>query len=190
MDALWREGFSDRSRGEASSARSNAAPSDAAAAPDGEAQPSQRDVIMPLEAIQTLAVHLHRQATLRSERHVRLQAALNEELAKNAAVQAESNALREEIAALQARLSGEVEGGEEMRAMKTLIEEQEKYEALEQQVTTVNEKLEAVRSAVNQLVLKKQEPSADEIIDQDASAALSGLGSIEQLTTASAEAAA
>ena len=65
-----------------------------------------------------------------------------------------------------------------------------KYEALEQQVTTVNEKLEAVRSAVNQLVLKKQEPSADEIIDQDASAALSGLGSIEQLTTASAEAAA
>ena len=74
--------------------------------------------------------------------------------------------------------------------MKTLIEEQEKYEALEQQVTTVNEKLEAVRSAVNQLVLKKQEPSADEIIDQDASAALSGLGSIEQLTTASAEAAA
>ena len=46
------------------------------------------------------------------------------------------------------------------------------------------------RSAVNQLVLKKREPSADEIIDQDASAALSGLGSIEQLTTASAEAAA
>ena len=63
--------------------------------PVDEAPPSSR--MASLGSLQSLAVHMHNQAELRAKRQERLQAALTEELAANAAVQAEIDALRGEL---------------------------------------------------------------------------------------------
>ena len=142
-------------------------------APVDDAPPSSR--MASLGALQSLAVHMHNQAELRAQRHEKLQAALNEELAANAAVQAEIDALRAEVTRNKGLLSGELEGGEEHRATKILVEERERHEALGQQVTAMQDKLGHVSGAIKQLVKQRQQPAADEIIDQDSSEVLAHL---------------
>ena len=128
-----------------------------------------------LGSLQSLAVHMHNQAELRAKRQERLQAALTEELAANAAVQAEIDALRGEVAQDKGLLSGELEGGEEHRATKILVEERERHEALGQQVTTMQDKLVHVSGAIKQLAKQRKQPAADEIIDQDSTEVLAHL---------------
>ena len=142
-------------------------------APVDEAPPSSR--LASLGALQSLAVHMHNQAELRAKRQEKLQAALNEELAANAAVQAEIDALRGEVAQYKGLLSGELEGGEEYRATKVLVEERERHEALGQQVTTMQGKLVHVSGAIKQLAKARKQPAADEIIDQDSTEVLAHL---------------
>ena len=142
-------------------------------APVNEAPPSSR--MASLGSLQSLAVHMHNQAELRAKRQERLQAALTEELAANAAVQAEIDALRGEVAQDKGLLSGELEGGEEHRATKILVEERERHEALGQQVTTMQDKLVHVSGAIKQLAKQRKQPAADEIIDQDSTEVLAHL---------------
>ena len=142
-------------------------------APVDEAPPSSR--LASLGALQSLAVHMHNQAELRAKRQEKLQAALNEELAANAAVQAEIDALRGEVAQYKGLLSGELEGGEEYRATKVLVEERERHEALGQQVTTMQGKLVHVSGAIKQLAKARKQPAADEIISQDSTEVLAHL---------------
>lgn len=142
-------------------------------APVDEAPPSSR--LASLGALQSLAVHMHNQAELRAKRQEKLQAALTEELAANAAVQAEIDALRSEVAQYKGLLSGELEGGEEYRATKVLVEERERHEALGQQVTTMQGKLVHVSGAIKQLAKARKQPAADEIISQDSTEVLAHL---------------
>ena len=128
-----------------------------------------------LGSLQSLAVHMHNQAELRAKRQAKLQAALTEELGANAAVQAEIDALRGEVAQHKGLLSGELAGGEEHRATKILVEERERHEALGQQVTTMQDKLVHVSGAIKQLAKQRQQPAADEIIDQDSTEVLAHL---------------
>lgn len=125
--------------------------------------------------LQSLAVHLHNQAELRAQRYKKLHAVLGEELAANAAVQAEIGALRGEVKRHRGLLSGELEGGEEYRATKILVEERERHEVLGQQVTTMQDKLGHVSGAIKQLAKQRQQPAADEIIDADSSEVLAQL---------------
>ena len=118
---------------------------------------------------------MHNQAELRAKRQEKLQAALNEELAANAAVQAEIDALRSEVAQYKGLLSGELGGGEEYRATKVLVEERERHEALGQQVTTMQGKLVHVSGAIKQLAKARKQPAADEIISQDSTEVLAHL---------------
>ena len=189
MQALWGEGFSSfRSNGTNKSKKSNESAASVpapAAAPAYAASESERAAgIVPLEQLQTLAVHLHRQTAARAEWHGKLQAGLDEEQARNAAVRAEIDALRAEIKQHQGLLSGALEGGEAMRATKKLIEEQERREALNQQVETLKEKMNTIGGAVKQLVSKRHEPSADEVIDDDTTGALSQLGMFREMANA------
>ena len=142
-------------------------------APVDEAPPSSR--MASLGSLQSLAVHMHNQAELRAKRQEKLQAALNEELTANAAVQAEIDALRDEVAQHKGLLSGDLEGGEEHRATKILVEERERHEALGQQVTTMQDKLVHVSGAIKQLAKQRKQPAADEIIDQDSTEVLAHL---------------
>ena len=72
-------------------------------------------------------------------------------------------------------VSGELAGGEEHRATKILVEERERHEALGQQVTTMQDKLVHVSGAIKQLAKQRQQPAADELIDQDSTEVLAHL---------------
>jgi len=152
-----------------------AAPVDEAPPTGNGAPPSSRDKMASLGSLQSLAVHMHNQAELRAKRQAKLQAALTEELGANAAVQAEIDALRGEVAQHKGLLSGELAGGEEHRATKILVEERERHEALGQQVTTMQDKLVHVSGAIKQLAKQRQQPAADELIDQDSTEVLAHL---------------
>lgn len=159
-----------------------------AATPSGSAAPSVRstgeggglpdDGLADISTLQTIAVHLHKHAAARAERHQALAAELAEELATNSSIEAETSALRAEIRRVQDLLSGELEGGDEWRAMRTLLEERARREALDEQVGQLRAKLTQISEAVKGLARQRQEPSADEVIDsttEDALAQLKGL---------------
>ena len=154
----------------------SAAPTARSAAPAEEGSPD--DGLADIATLQTLAVHLNKAAAARAARHQALAAELAEELATNSSIEAETSGLRAEIRRVQDLLSGELDGGDEWRAMRTLLEERARREALDEQVAQLRGKLTQISESVKGLSKQRQEPAADEVIEnttEDALTQLKGL---------------
>ena len=147
----------------------------ASAASTARAEASGPDGLTDIATLQTIAVHLHKHAAVRAARHQALAAELAEELATNSSIEAETSSLRADIRRVQDLLAGELEGGDEWRAMRTLLEERARREALEEQVVQLRAKLTQISEAVKGLSRQRQEPSADEVIDNTTDDALTQL---------------
>ena len=130
---------------------------------------------------ETLAAYLYRHAEVARRRHNDIQSKLDDEVAAEGALRKESQTLLAEFAQYQGWINEDIEGGSTYRLSKDLVEERERRDTLESEISVLRSTLSQLSGTLQELVkqAKMETPAATQA--RAANEALNNLARLKAL---------